>query len=181
MLHFSDLVFAHHRKSRGKAENHAHSKDRGVGQETDVLSVIFFQNAPTLVLSSLIILEDKKASIRYCWMSYSQDIRVRLVGGTEHNETWRGNRLFRHLCSDVLKYRLDIKSRSAGRSHPPPDVCTERHTFSIKCRGHPRGALAELCGEVVQHLPTYVWPSALSLLPLWSEAHLSATFLKSEK
>lgn len=180
MFHFSDLVFANHRKLRDKAENCAHSKNRQVGQETDLLSVFFF-NSPTLILSSLIILKDKKTSILCCWINYNQDIGVSPGGGVGQDKTWRGNCLFWHLCSDVLKYHLDIKSRSAGRSHPSPAVCTEKHTFSIKCRGHLQGDLAELCGEVVQHLPTYVWPRALSLLPLWSEAHLSVTFLKSEK
>lgn len=150
-----------------------------MGQEADLFSDIF-QNPPILVLSSRITVGDKKAPILCCWINYNQGIGVNLGRGVGQNKTWKGNCPFWHLQSDVLSYCLDIKSRSAGRSHPPPDVCTEKHTFSIKCQGHPQGALAELCGEVVQHLPTYVWPCALSLLPLWSEAHLSAIFLSQK-
>lgn len=143
--------------------------------------LLFFQNSPTLTFISLIILGYYKALILCCWINYNQDTGATLGGGVEQNKIQRGNYPFWHLWGNVLKYHLDIKSRSAGRSHPLLSACTEKHTFSIKCRGHPRGALAELCGEVVQHLPTYVWPCALFLLRLWSEAHLSATFLKSRK
>lgn len=45
MLPFCDLVFSNHRKLNGKAENPAHSKGKGVGQETDLFSVIFSKPA----------------------------------------------------------------------------------------------------------------------------------------
>lgn len=38
--------------------------------------LLFFQNPPTLMFSSLVILGDKKPSILQCWINYNQNAGV---------------------------------------------------------------------------------------------------------